>query len=149
MGMLEVTKLQREHLREVAELERLCFAEPWSAHALELLLGEDAVGAVCLFEGRVVAYGGMIYSLDEGQITNIAVHPDARRQGCGRAILHHLLQTAQRREIENVFLEVRVSNVGAIALYEEAGFASVGLRKGFYRSPREDGLVMKKTVNVL
>lgn len=137
-----VIRLTKEHLSEVAELERLCFSEPWSEKSLELLLGEDAVGFVSLQNGRAVAYGGMLWAVDEGQVTNVAVHPDARRCGHARAIVKAFADAARARGAVQISLEVRQSNAAAIALYEQNGYVSVGKRKHFYRNPREDALIM-------
>ena len=141
-----VIPMGEEHLEEVAELERLCFAEPWSKNALTYLLSDQAVGAVCLLDGRTVAYGGMTLAPFEGQITNIAVHPDHRRRGYGRAVVDRLIREARNATCEQISLEVRASNQGAICLYEELGFETVGRRKNFYRSPTEDALVMVKSL---
>lgn len=137
-----VEKLTAAHLREVAELEALCFADPWSEKALELLLSEGAYGAVCLQEGHVVAYGGVLWAPYEGQITNIATHPDFRRCGMGAAVLEHLIGEAKLRGCEQLSLEARVSNLPAIALYEHYGFLKMGVRRGFYKHPTEDAYVM-------
>lgn len=131
------------HLNGVAELERLCFTSPWSASSCELLTKEGiGVGFVCEQDGRVMAYGGMLIAVDEGQITNIAVHPDYRRRGMASAILTSLMRYARDRHAESVTLEVRVSNAAAIALYKKAGFAEVGRRRAFYTKPTEDALIM-------
>ena len=143
---MEILPISASHLDAVAEIESLCFSEPWSARALQLLLGEAAIGAVAMLEGRVIAYGGMLLAPDEGQVTNIAVHPDFRRRGCARAILHALYTEAERRQLEQIVLEVRVSNAAAIALYESEGYVAVGRRRAFYRMPTEDALVMQRTV---
>ena len=143
---MKIFPINASHLDAIAEIEALCFSEPWSARALELLLGDAAIGAVATHEGRVIAYGGMILAPDEGQITNIAVHPDFRRRGCARAILHALHVEAEQRKFEQIVLEVRASNAAAIALYESEGYASVGRRRGFYRMPTEDALVMQRSV---
>ena len=132
-----ILPIGREHLCAVAELEALCFSEPWSEKALELLLGDGAVGLVC-----VAAYGGMLLVPLEGQVTNIATHPDFRRRGLGRALLRALLTVAKEKGCEQVALEVRASNEAAIRMYEDAGFSTAGRRRGFYRDPREDALVM-------
>jgi ribosomal-protein-alanine N-acetyltransferase len=144
-AQLTVCRLQKEHLAAVAEIERLCFSQPWSEKALELLLGESGVGFVCLAEDEVTAYGGMMLDPWEGQITNIATHPAHRRRGYGNAVTDALLKEAAARNAEQVSLEVRASNASAIALYERLGFAIAGRRKGFYQNPREDALVMIKT----
>ncbi|MBE6633783.1 MAG: ribosomal-protein-alanine N-acetyltransferase [Ruminococcaceae bacterium] len=138
-----VCPMESRHLSEVAEIEALCFAEPWSANALRLLTGESGFGVVALNEeARILGYGGMLIAPDEGQITNIAVHPDHRRLGVGHAILSALEQEALDRGLEQLSLEVRVSNLAAISLYERHGFEAAGRRRGFYRHPTEDGLVM-------
>ncbi len=137
-----VEKLTVTHLSQVAELEAVCFADPWSEKALELLVSDGAYGAVCLQDGSVMAYGGVLWVLDEGQITNIATHPDARRCGMGAAILKHLIAEAKTRGCEQLSLEARVSNIPAIALYERYGFVKMGLRRGFYKHPTEDAYVM-------
>ena len=139
---MTVEKLTSAHLLEVAELEALCFADPWSEKALELLLSDGAYGAVCLWEGRVMAYGGVLWAPYEGQITNIATHPDARRKGLGAAVLEHLIAEAKSRNCEQLSLEARVSNIPAISLYERYGFEKMGLRRGFYKHPTEDAYVM-------
>ncbi len=143
---MSTVRIERAHLSQIAELEALCFSEPWSEKSLELLLGESATGFVCVSEGRVLAYGGMLIAPDEGQITNVAVHPDARREGLGRAIVDALIEEALERGLEQVSLEVRVSNLAAIALYERAGFTVEGKRKSFYRRPTEDALIMLKSI---
>lgn len=139
---MKVETLTAEHLAQVAELEQLCFADPWSEKALELLLGDGAYGAVCLQEGRVMAYGGVLWAPFEGQITNIATHPNARRCGMGAAVLEHLIAVAIERACEQLSLEARVSNTPAISLYERYGFEKMGLRRGFYKHPTEDAYVM-------
>lgn len=136
--------LTREHLAAVAELETAVFAEPWSEKALELLLSGEAFGVACLQNGGVLAYGGVLIAVDEGQVTNIAVHPDHRRQGLGRAVLTALIEDAKAKGLVQLSLEARVSNVAAIALYESMGFETLGRRKNFYRHPAEDALVMVK-----
>ena len=142
----KIKRLTAAELDAVAELEALCFCEPWSANALKLLTTPDAIGFVCMEGKRAVAYGGMLYAPDEGQITNIAVAPDARRRGYGRAILEALIQNAEEKSLEQISLEVRKSNEAAIALYEAFGFFVAGVRKNFYKHPIENGLVMLKSL---
>ena len=133
---------EREHLDGAARLEKLCFFEPWSRNSLELLLTDNAVGYAVIDGGHVLAYGGMMTVLDEGQITNIAVDPEHRRRGYGGMIVGALIEFAAANGIENISLEVRESNVAAIALYTSFGFEGRGVRKNFYRSPAENAIVM-------
>ena len=137
-------RLTEDELPAVAELESLCFSEPWSVNSLRLLTTSDAIGFVCIDGGHAVAYGGMLYAPFEGQITNVAVAPDARRQGFGRAILEALIHDANEKGLEQISLEVRESNEAAIALYQSFGFYTAGVRKNFYKHPTENGLVMLK-----
>ena len=143
---MEIVRIDRKHLTDVAELERICFAEPWSENALELLLTDAALGYVCEIDGRAVAYVGMMLAYDEGQITNVAVHPDARRQGIGRALMETVSQEARVRGLVQIALEVRRSNRAAILLYERDGYVIAGTRPRFYRNPTEDAFVMIKAL---
>ena len=138
----EILRLTEEHLADVAEIERLCFPEPWSQNSLRLLCEEGGFGAVAVLDGRVVAYAGMTSVLDEGAVTNIAAHPSVRRLGFGRAVTKALLTYASANGIKQVFLEVRESNEAAIRLYESLGFSSCGIRKNFYRQPTESAIQM-------
>ena len=143
MKPFTISKLLSSHLEGVAELERLCFAEPWSQQSLALLLQNANLGVVALNEdGAPIGYGGLLTVLDEGQITNIAVHPDHRSKGVGKAILKEIICESKKRGIRDLSLEVRQSNLPAKALYQAHGFEIAGVRKGFYRHPTEDGLVM-------
>ena len=140
--MLEICLLTEEHLDGVFEIENTCFSEPWSRKSLELLCSDGGFGVVAIEDGVVAAYGGMTCVLDEGAITNIAVLPDFRRRGLGREIVSALKSEACKRGVCVVFLEVRESNEGAIALYLSEGFSECGKRKGFYRHPTEDAIQM-------
>ena len=136
-----------EMLPQIAALEAEVFHNPWSEQALSLLVGEGAFGVACTEGDRVIAYGGMLTVLDEGQITNIATHPDFRRRGLGSAVVEALLGEARERGLAFVTLEVRESNLAAIALYQRFGFEVVGRRPGFYTHPAEAALVMQKTLS--
>lgn len=139
---MTVQRLGREHLSAVAAIERECFLEPWSEKSLGLLLTEEATGAVCICDGQTVAYGGMLWAPEEGQITNIAVSAAYRGKGIGEKILSYLIAQARERHCSLLSLEVRESNSVAIHLYEKHGFSVAGRRKRFYKSPTEDALVM-------
>ena len=140
--MREIRLMSEGDLFEVAEIERLCFFEPWSQKSLELLLRDGNFGVVATQDGRVVGYAGVISAKPEGEITNVATHPDFRRMGIGEGILEYLKALALTKEIDSLYLEVRRSNESARALYEKAGFVVVGERKGFYKNPKEDAILM-------
>ena len=143
---MQARELKAEHIDMVAELEELCFAHPLSKTNLGMLLpGGIGNGFVIVDDERQVAaaYGGIICVLDEGQILNIATHPDYRRQGLGRKIMEAIFSHAREKGITFITLEVRESNAAAIGLYKSLGFFEVGRLKGYYDSPKEDGLILK------
>ena len=141
---MRVMRMTEAHLGAVAELERLCFGEPWSENALRLLLGDMAIGFVCLEETRVAAYGGMLLAPDEGQVTNVAVHPDYRRRGLAKAIMNAIDIFATENGIVYLSLEVREKNAAARSLYASCGWCEVGIRKNFYSKPCDNAVVMIK-----
>ena len=141
--MSGVVRVAAALLPQLAALEIAAFSRPWSEKALELLCSESAFGFAVVREGAPVAYGGMLTVLDEGQITNIATHPDHRRHGYAAAVLEALLKEARARGLVIVTLEVRESNAPSIALYEKFGFVTVGRRPRFYAEPVETALVMQ------
>ena len=143
---MQVRELKAEHIDMVAELEELSFAHPLSKENLGMLLpGGIGHGFVMVDEERGVAaaYGGIITVLDEGQILNIATHPDYRRRGYGDALLSRMLSDSKEKGITFITLEVRESNAAARGLYEKKGFYQVGRLKNYYDSPREDALILK------
>ena len=103
---------------------------------------EQTVFLVAEEDGEIRGYIGMYVSIDEGEITNVAVDPGWRCRGIGETMLRHMLQEAQKRAIAKIVLEVRASNQSAIRLYEKNGFRMLGVRKGFYEMPREDAYIM-------
>ena len=146
---MQIIKFSAEHVREAAEIEKLCFSEPWSEASLMMLAeGGYGTGVACVEDGKLVAYAGMVSVLDEGEIVNVATHPDYRRRGYGRAVIDEILRLAREREIITLTLEVRASNTAAQALYTSAGFCAVGMRAGFYSHPREDAVIMTRTEEV-
>lgn len=140
--MREIRLLGASDLAAVAEIEKLCFSEPWSEKSLELLLKDGNFGVVATEDGRVAAYVGVISVPPEGEITNVATHPDFRRRGFASDVLEFLKKEAVERGIDSLYLEVRRSNASARALYEKTGFSVIGERKGFYSNPKEDAVLM-------
>jgi ribosomal-protein-alanine N-acetyltransferase len=144
--MIEIIRMSREHLSAVAEIEQISFSDPWSVESLELMLGEQAMGLVALEDGRLLGYVGMMCVLDEGQIINVATHPDARRRGVGRALMIAIEQSAKERGIVFLSLEVRESNAAARSLYSSLGWVECGIRKNFYSKPTENACIMTKSI---
>ncbi|MBQ3137741.1 MAG: ribosomal protein S18-alanine N-acetyltransferase [Clostridia bacterium] len=129
----------------IAELERECFSSPWTEKGLrEELTNENAVFFTAKSVGKTVGYMGMHCILDECYIANVAVSENARRQGVGKRLLRYAEKKAKERNCSFISLEVRVSNVGAIALYTSEGYEKMGERKNFYSGPTENALIMTK-----
>ena len=135
----------------IYEVERTCFSTPWSKEALlDDLEVKDKLYLVAEAEdGKIIGYAGSWLVLDEGQITNIAIHPEYRRAGYGAKMTRKLTQMLHKRGMKHIFLEVRVSNIAAQAMYRRLGFTAVGVRKQFYSDPIEDGLIMTKEMEEL
>jgi [ribosomal protein S18]-alanine N-acetyltransferase len=140
---LEITPMQPADLDAVDEIERHSFKHPWPAQVFADELARDwARVDVIRDRGRVVGFVDYWLVHDEVHLLAIAVHPDVRRRGAGRVLLDHLLALARDRRAALVTLEVRRNNRPAIALYERAGFAVVGVRPRYYAEDGEDALVM-------
>lgn len=143
--MLEFRDLQEEDIDQMVEIEKLCFATPWTKEAFlaEKRENKKARYVIARIDNRVAGYGGAWVVLDEAQVTNIAVHPDFRRQGIADTIVRKLKNVCADAGAQVMFLEVRPSNKAAQELYFKHGFAPVGIRKNYYYDNGENALVMK------
>lgn len=141
--MLE--RMNEDHVAQVAALEKLCFPDPWSERSVASELDNPLSLWLVATEGeRVLGYVGSQSVLDEADMMNVAVHPDARRRGLARSLVEALIEQLKDREVRMLTLEVRASNEPAKALYESMGFTQVGRRKNYYLAPREDALILRK-----
>jgi ribosomal-protein-alanine N-acetyltransferase len=137
---IEIRKIDADSAKLAAELEKMCFSEPWSEKAI-LEEAERGYFIAAYLDGVFAGYAGMTCVLDERDICNIATVPQFRGMGVGKALTNALIESAKETGASVVMLEVRKSNSAAIALYEKAGFTLVGQRKNFYCLPREDALL--------
>lgn len=132
-------------LTVVATIEQASFADPWSASDFASLLAvEHSIFLVAESNDEIVGYVVAISVLDEGEILNVAVSPGRRGEGIGGLLLDAALSEVEARGAQTVFLEVRVSNAAARALYGSRGFVEISQRKNYYRTPVEDALVMRR-----
>ena len=141
----KIVPMDRSHIPEIAGLEKLCFAEPWSEKLLEDALYDPQASFLVAEDemGRVLGYAGLHAVLDEGYIDNVAVRPDAREQGVASALLEVFCRFGQAH-LSFLTLEVRAGNGPAIQLYLKHGFEQVGRRKNYYQRPREDAILMTR-----
>ncbi len=145
--MMEIVKMDESHVAPIAELEKLCFSDPWSENSIATeLTSRLSYWLVAVENGQVVGYIGSQSVLGESDMMNVAVHPDHRRKGIAEALVSALSADLKARDNVCLTLEVRASNAPAIALYEKLGFTQVGLRKNYYRNPKEDALILRKVL---
>lgn len=138
-----IVDVSAEHITQIEEIERKCFSRPWTVGQLRSQMRDAQHEFIATMDGgRVLGYVGLMYVLDEGYISNVAVHPDARRQGIGDTLIDALAAKAAELELAFLTLEVRESNAPAIALYAKHGFHPVGKRKNYYEAPKEDAVLM-------
>lgn len=130
----------------IAALERECFSVPWSEQAVLDAVDNGTTFFVAEKAFCVVGYVSINTPLDEGYINNVAVAPKCRRQGIAQKLLSRLDREAAKKELSFVSLEVRQSNASAISLYEKCGYKNVGVRPNFYENPRENAIIMTKTM---
>jgi ribosomal-protein-alanine N-acetyltransferase len=141
--VIEVRRLQLRDLSAIEEIERSSYPTPWSR---SMFAGELAKpSSICLgafAEQRLVGYLVVSRYVDAWHVMNIAVAPQDRRHGVASALLGELFEVTHEDDRRGYTLEVRVSNTGAIALYQRLGFETRGVRRGYYTDNREDALIM-------
>ena len=137
--------MESSHVSQVAELEALCFSDPWSETSVASELTNPlSFWLVSLEDDRLTGYVGSQTVVGETDMMNIAVHPDFRRRGIAEALVIALVEELKKLESHCLTLEVRASNEPAQKLYEKLGFSQIGRRPKYYRNPREDALILRK-----
>lgn len=138
-------QMMEQHAAQVAELENICFSDPWSKKSIRSELDNElSVWIVAVENDAVVGYVGSQTVQGETDMMNLAVHPACRRQGIAEALVNALVSALKERGSHCLTLEVRTSNEPARRLYEKLGFQQIGLRKNYYRNPREDALILRR-----
>ena len=138
-----IIDIEPKHVPQIKEIEKQCFSVPWTDDQLRAQLPDKMHVFIVAESGeKVLGYVGMMFVLDEGYISNVAVAPEYRRMGIADALISELLRRANELELSFVTLEVRESNAPARALYEKNGFSDVGLRKNYYNFPAENAILM-------
>jgi len=139
-----IRRMTLEDVPAVHEIDELSFSLPWPERSFRFELTANPVsrGWVAEADGKIAAMLVLWFIIDEAHIATIAVHPDFRRQGIGEQILLHALRSVQDEGARRAFLEVRVGNVAAQAMYKKYGFEVAGVRPGYYKDNNEDALLM-------
>lgn len=142
---MQICKMAQAHVGQVAQLETICFSDPWSENSVHSELSNPlSLWLVAVDDETVAGYVGSQSVETEADMMNIAVHPDYRRQGIAKELVTELIRQLRCQGVSSLTLEVRASNMPAIALYEKMGFETVGCRPNYYRHPREDAQIMRK-----
>lgn len=155
-----IREMKLEDIPQVVEIEKACFSVPWSEKSFEdsicrkdtiFLISEEMQETlspenkiICIDHSNpvITGYIGMYFSFEEANVTNVAVHPSYWKSGYGKELVSAAISKAKQKQIEKIFLEVRVSNEPAISLYQKKGFENLGIRKNFYDHPKEDAYIM-------
>lgn len=133
----------------VHSIETVCFSDPWSCASFIEAMKNSAMSffaAVDMAE-KIIGYAGIAVAADESELLNIAVTPGSRNRGVASALLDHAFTLAEKNGAHTMYLEVRESNTPARTLYAKFGFKDIGIRKNYYTSPKENGIVMMAKIN--
>lgn len=143
--MICIREMNETHVAQVAELEKLCFSDPWSEKSVASELSNPLSKWLVAMDGDTLCgYVGSQTVMDETDMMNIAVHPDYRRRGIAESLVQALVILLKEQGSSCLTLEVRASNESAKALYAKQDFHQIGRRPNYYRNPREDALILRK-----
>lgn len=143
MSKLMIRRMEEKDIPQVYAIEEETFSMPWSKKAFEESISYyHTLFLVAELDGEIAGYCGCYQSLEEAEITNVAVKRQLRGHGIGRRLLEELMRMGKEQGAFAYTLEVRISNQAAIHLYEKLGFTSFGIRKNFYEKPKEDAMIM-------
>ena len=147
---MEIVKMNEGHVASVAAIEKECFgADAWSEKSVASeLTNKLSLWLVAVDGDRVAGYVGSQTVCGETDMMNVAVTADYRRQGLGEKLVLALVEELKAMGSQCLTLEVRDSNTPARTLYEKLGFQQIGLRKNYYRNPKEDAYILRKEWNV-
>lgn len=139
-----VRAMLEEDLDAIMQIEPTIYSHPWTRGNFKDSLKAGHKAWVMTLDGKIVGYAVIMIVLDEAHLLNISIAAPYQKQGLGRMLLMYLIDQAKALKTDNMFLEVRVSNVSAITLYENVGFVEMSIRRGYYPASkgREDAVLM-------
>lgn len=144
--MIHFREMLPEDADAVAEVEKKCFPVPWSRESFwREASNENTLYLLTLNDDEVIGYAGTWISFEEAQITNVAIVPEYRGNGSGRAMMEELIRRVKEKGVTAMTLEVRPSNAVALSLYESLGFKDCGRRPKYYSDNGEDAIIMWNT----
>lgn len=148
--MNTISSLSQSDLPAAFQIEKRAHAFPWSEQTFASNQGERYLNYQLTVDGKMAAFAITQVVLDEATLFNIAVDPDFQRRGFGKALLEHLIDELEKRGVLTLWLEVRASNVAAIALYESLGFNEATIRRNYYPTAdgREDAIIMALPISM-
>ena len=136
--------MRMDDLDAIMDIEPQIYPYPWTRGNFVDSLNSGYSAWVLLHRGIIIGYSLTMMVLDEAHLLNLSIAKNYQKQGLGRYLLEHMVEIAKSHQMADMFLEVRVSNVSAIALYENMGFNEMEIRRGYYpaASGREDAILM-------
>jgi ribosomal-protein-alanine acetyltransferase len=145
LNEVKISPITQNDIEAIVLLEEKCFSVPWSYSSLQFeIANENSIFLCAKKNEEVLGYAGMHIAADEGYIDNIAVFEKHRKKGIASFLINELIDYALIKKLAFISLEVRISNLPAIKLYNKFGFIKAGIRKGFYEFPKEDAVIMTK-----
>lgn len=148
MDEVKVIPTERDHLAFITATEKLCFSNPWSENSFAYALDNPNVQScfTALYKGEPAGYMCLFHLFEEGELLNVAVSPDLRNKGIAQKMMDKMVEHLKEKGVERITLEVRESNAAARHLYERNGFTRFAIRKNYYSSPVENGIIMEKHI---
>ncbi len=145
---MTIKEANLSQLDGITEIENSSFSDPWSKNSLREAIESDniTVFTVSDEDGRILAFSCLLIIEYEAEILNIAVSEKFRGRGIGYCLAGHMIDVCRARNVEDIFLEVRQSNIAARALYRKLGLCEIGIRKRYYANPTEDAVLMKMSL---
>ena len=145
--MIKIETALLEYLDDILKIENLCFSPPWTeGQLLSEMESEYGIIFAAFDEAKLCAFSVMHLAGDQAELYQIATLPEERGKGIANMLMEKGNVLAKEQNAESIFLEVRVSNAPAIALYEKHGFENLGIRKKYYTDPIEDAMIMVRKV---
>lgn len=145
-----IRPMTKDDVDAVYKVEEDCFSDPWSKESIRKELKNNlARYLVAQLDDKIIGYIGVWFVVDEGHITNVAVHSDYRGRKIGDKLVQALVELCRENNIVSMTLEVRVSNIVAQNLYKKYGFKLAGIRKEYYSDNKEDAMIMWNDIKVV